>query len=259
MEVNEAAAAINALGGGEAEPTEGNASNAMSVEQAADVILAMDEPEAEAPVEAESQEEFTPEPEPVTGDAEQYFMQSQQALAQGEAQLQLEAQRLQAIEAQLPKLKQSNPEQYSKVLAETTARRVEIHEASQQLAAQHQQLAGQALQYVEDKIQAEKDALVKAVPEFGDPESAKKVKAQIKKHLRNQGFTPQEIDAISDHRVVVTAYKAVKAEKAAKPKPKLPKKFRKAKKNTLEAQLKKANVRNPNSMDAAAMRIQGII
>lgn len=59
------------------------------------------------------------------------------------------------------------------------------------------------------------ELLVTKVPEWLDPAVAKKEKAQLAKHLADSGFSPEEITALSDHRLIVLARKAMLADQMA--------------------------------------------
>ncbi|MBX6322660.1 MAG: hypothetical protein IRY94_12585 [Rhodospirillaceae bacterium] len=59
------------------------------------------------------------------------------------------------------------------------------------------------------RLEAERKALAEAVPEFADPRSARREAAALVAYLAKAGYEPAEIDALSDHRHVVLARKAM--------------------------------------------------
>jgi hypothetical protein len=63
---------------------------------------------------------------------------------------------------------------------------------------------------LEERIAAEKEALLKAIPEWSKPETAKADVAKLTSHLiDNEGFTKDEIAGTTDHRLLVIARKAM--------------------------------------------------
>lgn len=52
--------------------------------------------------------------------------------------------------------------------------------------------------------------LVEAVPEFGDPEKAPKLREQLVTFLQSNGYTPKEISGLTDHRMVKILAQAAK-------------------------------------------------
>jgi len=110
-------------------------------------------------------------------------------------------------------------------------------------------------------LQAQSDALVRAIPEWKDPEAAKAGKAKVAQYLRGKGYTDQQINTLVDHRVVVMAHKALQSEQKPKqgrrPPPIPGKKQQRA--SSIDEQARKRNVRNKNSLEYGALRVQALL
>ena len=111
-------------------------------------------------------------------------------------------------------LKESDPMEYME-------KRIELQEAkekSNQLQAEQQRLSQQNQREYQEKLsdvlQQEAAELQKVLPEYADP------KSNMKQRLRNfalgQGFTEQDINSITDHRVVLVLHKAMLQDEAQK-------------------------------------------
>ena len=109
-------------------------------------------------------------------------------------------------------LKESDPMEYME-------KRIELQEArekSNQLQAEQQRLSQQNQKDYQEKLtevlQHEAVELQKVLPEYADP------KSNMKQRLRNfalgQGFSEQDINSITDHRVVLVLHKAMLQDEA---------------------------------------------
>lgn len=78
----------------------------------------------------------------------------------------------------------------------------------------NQQRTEQATRY-QQFLNDERVKLVAKVPEFAEPEKAKAFAKDLSQFLTGLGFTDQEIDNISDHRMVMVARAAMLADKSA--------------------------------------------
>lgn len=56
----------------------------------------------------------------------------------------------------------------------------------------------------------QRELLIEAIPEFGDSEKAPKLRGQLVTLLQSNGYTPKEIEGLTDHRMVKILAQAVK-------------------------------------------------
>ena len=91
----------------------------------------------------------------------------------------------------------------------------EIQQASmqaQQLAnEQHTESERQKAQY----LQKQDELLLSAIPEWSDDSVRSTQAKEVGDYLRGQGFSPEEVANISDHRLVLLARKAMNGDKVA--------------------------------------------
>lgn len=124
--------------------------------------------------------------------------------------LQRDLQAYQAARQQidLDKLRKENPQQW-------TAVKMEIEQIESQLQGrvQHVQQAQHRLKAARDQrvLAAEQQKMVAAAPELADPA----VKAELRDYLLRSGHSKEEIEDAVDHRIILHAYRAMKAEKAS--------------------------------------------
>ena len=67
-------------------------------------------------------------------------------------------------------------------------------------------------------LQNEQKKLIEKLPQLADPNKAEKIRTDIKKFLTSQGYTPQELENLTDHRTVLVAYNAMQLDKLKKAK-----------------------------------------
>lgn len=63
-------------------------------------------------------------------------------------------------------------------------------------------------------VEAEKAKLVEAIPDMGDEEKSKGLKAKISEHLLSRGFSRDEISKAYDHRLILMAHEAMQFREA---------------------------------------------
>lgn len=110
-------------------------------------------------------------------------------------------------------LKENDPMEYME-------KRLEYQEAREkqaQIQAEHQRVYDQTRKEVADHlskvVQLEAQKLVKALPEYADPSS--NLKNDLRNYALGLGFSQQDIDAITDHRVVLVLHKAMMNDRVA--------------------------------------------
>jgi DNA repair exonuclease SbcCD ATPase subunit len=104
-------------------------------------------------------------------------------------------------------LKDSDPVEYME-------KRLEYQDAKDKVAAlQQEQIQVQQQNEatfkarINERLQEEAKLLAKALPEYNDPNT--NLKGQLRDYATGLGFTPQDIDGIIDHRVVMVLHKAM--------------------------------------------------
>ena len=109
-----------------------------------------------------------------------------------------------------PTLKVEDPIEY-------ITKRDEYREMQENVRAnQHRAAAVQQQQETEMRdvkkrvLQEEHGKLVSAVPEWGDPTTQKKLATDIRTYAIDQGYTPEEIGGLVDHRSLIVLMKAQK-------------------------------------------------
>ena len=66
-------------------------------------------------------------------------------------------------------------------------------------------------------LQEEHGKLVNALPEWGEPAKRQALGGELREYAVSQGYSPQEMEALLDHRHFITLYKAMRFDKASSP------------------------------------------
>ena len=77
-----------------------------------------------------------------------------------------------------------------------------------------QQTQTEMQQIVQEKIKKESELLVQKLPEYADPSSG--LKEELRQYTMNLGFSEDDVNGITDHRVVLVLHKAMLQDKGAK-------------------------------------------
>tara|TARA_R110000737_G_scaffold5264_5_gene17056 strand:- start:5479 stop:6489 length:1011 start_codon:yes stop_codon:yes gene_type:complete len=109
-------------------------------------------------------------------------------------------------------LKENDPMDYME-------KRIEFQDAkdrvvqvqNEQVRVQNQNQA-EMTSVLEEKIQRESESLIKALPQYADPTS--NLKNELRDYTLGLGFSPEDVDGITDHRVVLVLHKAMMGDKA---------------------------------------------
>jgi len=111
-------------------------------------------------------------------------------------------------------LKENDPMEYME-------KRLEYQDAREkqaQIQAEQQRMYDQNRREFQEvvtrKVQEEAKALSKVLPEYADPNS--NLKNDLRNYALGLGFSQQDIDAITDHRVVLVLHKAMMNDRASK-------------------------------------------
>ena len=124
-----------------------------------------------------------------------------------------EAERFANIDWQ--RLAAEDPSGYVRMTAERDALRGRlgaIQGEMQQVQAAQQQEAARHFATVRAEQQQK---LVERLPDFGDPEKGPKLAGEMRSWLQEQGFSPEEVGQVIDHRVLVVVERAMRADRAA--------------------------------------------
>jgi len=156
-------------------------------------------------------------------------------------------------------LKDSDPMEYMEKRLEYQEAKDKIAELNNERYRVQQQNEAEMASVLQEKIQNEAELLVQKLPEYADPNST--LKNDLRNYALGLGFSEQDVDGITDHRVVMVLHKAMlqdqvaKGVKKAKPVPKVVKsgtpqtKTQKAKK-TVQAKRERL-AKTGNARDAA--------
>jgi hypothetical protein len=111
-------------------------------------------------------------------------------------------------------LKDDDPMEYMEKRLEYQEAKDRISQLNNERARVHQQNQAEITQVLTEKVQKEAELLSAALPEYADPSS--NLKTDIRNYALSLGFPENEIDSISDHRVVLVLHKAMMQDNAAK-------------------------------------------
>ena len=110
-------------------------------------------------------------------------------------------------------LKKDDPMEYME-------KRLELQDAQDKISAVqteqtrvHQQATEDTKVFLQDKLQKEAVTLTEKLPEYADPSS--NLRDQIRTYAINEGFSAEDVDGITDHRVVLVLHKAMMADKGS--------------------------------------------
>lgn len=138
----------------------------------------------------------------------------------------------------------------------------QLRQQEQQLTNAYQQISGQDArqrqQQLEAYVQNEQAKLLDVIPAWRDEGVRRKESQQIRKNLKDRGFSDAELDSFIDHRAIKLVRDQMLAEQKAKKANKVKVK-RQAKPsdqgNFTEAELRTLK-ESPHSLDAVALRIR---
>lgn len=96
------------------------------------------------------------------------------------------------------------------------------------IQAVQQNISDQRQHFAQELLQREKQSMLEAIPDWKDAEKSKAERNEIKASLQKAGFTPEEIENLSDHRSVVIARKAMLYDQMMSKKPEVQKRVSEA-------------------------------
>jgi hypothetical protein len=111
-------------------------------------------------------------------------------------------------------LKDTDPMEYMEKRLEYQEAKEKISELQNERVRVQQQNETDMGQMLQEKLQKEAELLSKALPEYTEPGST--FKDEVRNYALNLGFSPQDIDGIADHRVILVLHKAMMQDKVSK-------------------------------------------
>lgn len=166
-----------------------------------------------------------------------------------------------------PKLIDEDPQEFMRQQQAYNARAQQFQQAMQYRQALSAQEAQEQQRTQAEFVQQENKLLLEKMPELRDDTKRTAAFSEVAKFLQSVGYTPDELNALTDHRAFLVAMKAAKydALQSAKDKqarPPVPKPVRPgaAGSNPPNSAKQKAHERlrrNPNDMDALAALVGG--
>lgn len=116
-------------------------------------------------------------------------------------------------------LQATDPVEYATKRIQYQDRENQLNAYLNQVQQQSQQLALQAQQQMQAKVAEEMRVLIERQPAWANEDTRKKDFAAITSYLREVGFSPEEINSVNDHRILMAVHDAARyrALQAAKP------------------------------------------
>ena len=110
-------------------------------------------------------------------------------------------------------LKDSDPMEYMEKRMEFQDAKDKMQQVEHERHRVQQQQQAEYAQHIKKHVADESDKLKQAMPEYADPA----MQAQLREYaMKDLGFSKEDVDGITDHRVVLVLYKSMLQDKAAK-------------------------------------------
>jgi len=136
--------------------------------------------------------------------------QYQQVLANMENYQNLELKKYQELD--WSSLKEDDPVEYMEKRIEFQDAKDKVNQVKQEQMAVQQKTQQEVYQNIQHKVQEEAELLATALPEYSDPSS--NLKTELRDFAINMGFSEQDVNGITDHKVVLVLHKAMLQERA---------------------------------------------
>lgn len=136
--------------------------------------------------------------------------QYQQVLANMENYQNLELKKYQELD--WASLKEDDPVEYMEKRIEFQDAKDKVNQVRQEQMAVQQKTQQEVYQNIQHKVQEEAELLATALPEYSDPSS--NLKTELRDFAINMGFSEQDVNGITDHKVVLVLHKAMLQDKA---------------------------------------------
>lgn len=111
--------------------------------------------------------------------------------------------------AELERLRQTDPGEYAARMEEKRQRQEQLNAVTAEEQRLAQQADQDALQTLKSTIETERGELIKAVPAWKDPAKFEAGYKEIRDYATKNGFKPEEIALVYDHRTLLMARKAM--------------------------------------------------
>jgi chromosome segregation ATPase len=111
-------------------------------------------------------------------------------------------------------LKDEDPMEYMEKRLEYQEAKDRVTQINSERARVHHQNEQEFTQVMSQKVREEAELLSKALPEYSAPGST--LKTDLRNYALSLGFPENEVDAISDHKVVLVLHKAMMQDSATK-------------------------------------------
>ena len=110
-------------------------------------------------------------------------------------------------------LKESDPMEYMEKRMEFQDAKDKLQQVNVEQQRVQQQQQQEYAEHLQKHVETEAEKLVQALPEYSDPA----VKNQLREYaMKDLGFSKEDVDGITDHRVVMVLYKSMLQDKATK-------------------------------------------
>jgi hypothetical protein len=110
-------------------------------------------------------------------------------------------------------LKQDDPMEYMEKRLELQDAKDKILSVRAEQERVQQQAVDDSKTFLQNKLQKEAETLTEKLPEYSDPSS--NLRNQIRDYTLGLGFSQEDVDGITDHRVVLVLHKAMLADKGS--------------------------------------------
>ena len=104
-------------------------------------------------------------------------------------------------------LKETDPMEYMEKRLEYQEAKEKVSELQNERVRVQQQTESEMGQFLQEKLHKEAELLSKALPQYTEPGS--NFKDEVRNYALDLGFSPQDIDGIADHRVILVLHKAM--------------------------------------------------
>jgi hypothetical protein len=104
-------------------------------------------------------------------------------------------------------LKDTDPMEYMEKRLEYQEAKEKISELQNERIRVQQQTESEMAQFLQEKLQKEAELLAQSLPQYIEPGS--NFKDELRNYALGLGFSPQDIDGIADHRVILVLHKAM--------------------------------------------------
>tara|TARA_R100000655_G_scaffold54038_1_gene92032 strand:- start:141 stop:1172 length:1032 start_codon:yes stop_codon:yes gene_type:complete len=111
-------------------------------------------------------------------------------------------------------LKQDDPVEYMEKRVNYQDAKEKIGQVQAEQQRVRQQTQTEMQQIVEERIKKESELLVQKLPEYADPSSG--LKEDLRQYTLGLGFSEDDVNGITDHRVVLVLHKAMLQDKGSK-------------------------------------------